>query len=249
VTNNRHLALAGRLNQPGRPLLNIDELGSTFPEENVGLSVSPDAPAYILYTSGSTGRPKGVVQCHRNVLWDVREYTNTLYIRPDDRMTVLYSCSVNGAVRGIFGALLNGAALYPLDIKEEGLNGLADLLSREEITFYYSVPTVFRHFVGTLNGRERFPKLRVVRLGGERVLARDVESYRKHFPDECLLYTGHVRPRGQLSSRRAAADLRLGAPPPRARSASASAKVVPVVSGQKMYASSVMLCLAEWMLA
>ena len=190
VTNNRHLALAGRLNQAGRPLLNIDELDSTYPEVNLGLPVPPDALAYILYTSGSTGRPKGVVQNHRNVLWDIREYTNTLHISPDDRMTLLYSCSVNGSVRGIFGALLNGASLYPLDIKEEGLNGLADLLSREEITFFHSVPTVFRHFVGALTGTERFPKLRLIRFGGERVLARDVESYRKHFPDDCQLYTG-----------------------------------------------------------
>jgi amino acid adenylation domain-containing protein len=190
VTNARHFALAGRLNEAARPLLNIDELESTTPEVSLDLPVPPDAPAYILYTSGSTGRPKGVVQNHRNVLWDIREYTNTLHICPDDRMTLLYSCSVNGAVRGIFGALLNGAALYPLDIKEQGLNGLADLLSGEEITFFHSVPSVFRHFVATLTGTERFPKLRLIRFGGERVLARDVESYREHFPDECLLYTG-----------------------------------------------------------
>jgi amino acid adenylation domain-containing protein len=190
VTSGRHLALAGGLNEAARPPLNIDEVESTTPEVNLDLPVPPDALAYILYTSGSTGRPKGVVQNHRNVLWDIREYTNTLHICPDDRMTLLYSCSVNGAVRGIFGALLNGAALYPLDIKEQGLNGLADLLSREEITFFHSVPTVFRHFVATLTGTERFPKLRLVRFGGERVLARDVEAYRKHFPDNCLLYTG-----------------------------------------------------------
>ncbi len=168
----------------------LDNLDPALADSNLDLPVSPDAPAYILYTSGSTGRPKGVVQSHRNVLWDVREYTNTLHISPDDRMTLLYSASVNGAVRGIFGALLNGALLYPFDIRREGLNGLADLLIREEITFYHSVPSVFRHFVATLRGRERFPSLRVIRFGGERVLARDVESYREHFPDECLLYTG-----------------------------------------------------------
>src|SRR5688500_19411661 len=104
-------------------------------------------------------------------------------------MTLLYSCSVNGAVRGIFGALLNGASLYPFDVKQQGLNGLAELLSREQITFYHSVPSVFRHFVATLSGRETFPSLRVIRFGGERVLARDVEADRCHFPDGFLLYT------------------------------------------------------------
>ena len=190
VTNERHLTLATKFSAAGLPLLNLDRLEPTLPDDNPDLRVAPDAPAYILYTSGSTGRPKGVVQNHRNILWDIREYTNTLHISRDDRMTLLYSCSVNGSVRGIFGALLNGASLYPLDIKEQGLNRLADLLIHEEITFYHSVPSVFRQFVATLTGAERFPRLRIIRFGGERVLTRDVESYRKHFPDECLLYTG-----------------------------------------------------------
>jgi amino acid adenylation domain-containing protein len=190
VTNDRHLPLAASFNSAALPQLNLDRLERTLADTNLGLCVPPDAPAYILYTSGSTGRPKGVVQNHRNVLWDIREYTNTLHISPEDRMTLLYSCSVNGSVRGIFGALLNGASLYPLDIKEQGLNSLADLLIQEEITFYHSVPSVFRHFVATLSGAQRFPKVRLIRFGGERVLVSDVESYRKHFTEDCLLYTG-----------------------------------------------------------
>lgn len=190
VTNNRHLSLVSDLDRNMRQLINIDEINSTLSTENLNLSILPDTLAYILYTSGSTGQPKGVVQNHRNVLHDARQYTNTLHICPDDRMTLLYSCSVNGSVRGIFGALFNGAALYPLDIKKEGLVNLADLLIQEEITFYHSVPTVFRHFINTLTGKEKFPKLRLIRFGGERVLARDVELYKKHFSEDCLLYTG-----------------------------------------------------------
>jgi amino acid adenylation domain-containing protein len=200
ISDGAHLELVRSLGPAARPVLDLDRLDPGLPDTDLDLPISPGAPAYVLYTSGSTGRPKGVVQSHRNVLWDIREYTNTLHISCDDRMTLLYSCSVNGAVRGIFGALLNGASLYPFDVKERGLNGLAELLSREEITFYHSVPSVFRHFVATLSGRETFPRLRVIRFGGERVLARDVEAYRRHFPDGCLLYagmgateTGHVR--------------------------------------------------------
>jgi amino acid adenylation domain-containing protein len=190
ITDGAHRALARSLSHGALPLLDVDQLDPSGSDAGLDLPIPPDAPAYVLYTSGSTGRPKGVVQSHRNVLWDVREYTNTLHISCDDRMTLLYSCSVNGAVRGIFGALLNGASLYPFDVKQQGLNGLAELLSREEITFYHSVPSVFRHFVATLSGGETFPSLRVIRFGGERVLARDVEAYRRHFPDGCLLYTG-----------------------------------------------------------
>jgi amino acid adenylation domain-containing protein len=190
VTNNKNLSLAKELVQNALPLINIDNLDARISTKNPVLFRSPDAVSYILYTSGSTGKPKGVVQNHRNVLHDIMQYTNTLHICPDDRMTLLYSYSVNGSVRGIFGALLNGAALYPLDIRKEGLAKLANFLIQEEITFYHSVPTVFRNFVATLTGKEKFLGLRLIRFGGERVLARDVELYNKHFPNECLLYTG-----------------------------------------------------------
>ena len=39
----------------------------------------------------------------------------------------------------------------------------------------------------SLSGTERFPSLRVVRLASDTVSVRDVESYRRVFPDECVL--------------------------------------------------------------
>ena len=82
-------------------------------------TVEPDRLAYILYTSGSTGQPKGVMQNHRNVLHYIRVYTNNLHLNADDRLTLLSSYCFDASVMDIYGALLNGATLYPIDIKEE----------------------------------------------------------------------------------------------------------------------------------
>jgi acyl-coenzyme A synthetase/AMP-(fatty) acid ligase/acyl carrier protein len=57
----------------------------------------------------------------------------------------------------------------------------------ERITVYHSVPTVFRQFAETLSGEETFRDLRIVRLGGEPVYHRDVNVFKKYFPDECIL--------------------------------------------------------------
>jgi amino acid adenylation domain-containing protein len=190
ITNSRNVSLAKALDQKGLSCINIDRVDAAVSSENLALPISPEAYANILYTSGSTGLPKGVVQTHRNLLHDVRHYTNTLAISSADRMTLLYSCSVHGSVRGIFGALLNGASLYPLSIRDEGLDGLADLLINEEITIYHSVPTIFRYFAMTLRGDERLPSLRVIRFGGDRVLAKDIELCRKHFSSDCIICTG-----------------------------------------------------------
>src|SRR5258708_14901240 len=112
--------------------------------------VEPDRLAYILYTSGSTGRPKGVMQNHRNVLHYIRAYTNNLHLNRNDRLTLLSSYCFDASVMDIYGALLNGATLYPVDIKQEGLAGLSQRLIDEEITVYHSTPTVYRYFVSTV---------------------------------------------------------------------------------------------------
>ena len=52
------------------------------------------------------------------------------------------------------------------------------------------MPTVFRHFVATLNGTERFPKLRLVKLGGESVHRKDFEEFKRCSPPGCLLQVG-----------------------------------------------------------
>ena len=183
LTDSHHRVLAQELAPGECAILNIDETDAALPDRNPGVMISPDNRSWILYTSGSTGQPKGVTQNHRNVLHLMMNYTNALHICPHDRMTLLHS----GLTLDIFGALLNGAALYPLEIKDEGLSALADWLVRHEITIYRSFPTTFRQFTDTLAGDETFPHVRVVHLGGETVTRRDVERYRKYFPPHCIL--------------------------------------------------------------
>ena len=185
VTNDRNLALARELCD-GIELVNVDELQDPPGPGPAGASIAPDAIAALFYTSGSTGRPKGVVQNHRNVLHEIMKYTNDFHICRADRLTHIRSFSGVGASMDIFTALLTGAALYPLDIKAVGLAPMAHWLLENEITVYHSVPTVFRHFGHTLHGDESFPKLRLVRLGGEIVDARDVQIYQRHFSRHAL---------------------------------------------------------------
>ena len=143
--------------------------------------------AFILYTSGSTGQPKGVIQNHRNVIHNALRYATGCRIGPEDRVTLLASLGTGQGTPTAFSALLSGAALYPLAIKQEGVAGLSTWLNTEEITVYISTPTLFRHFVGTLTGEENFPKLRMIRLGAEQIQKRDVDLYKKYFPSHCTL--------------------------------------------------------------
>jgi amino acid adenylation domain-containing protein len=191
VTNTKNLLLAKSLAKGQQQILNMDEIHPGSAEDSPVLTISPDSPAYILSTSGSTGEPKGVVQTHRNVLAVVQRYTNGLQISAADRLSLFPSYSVTASVSNSFGALLNGACLCPFNLKERGVAALAEWLVRKEVSIYHSVPTVFRHFVATLTGEEQFPKLRLIRTGGEPLTRRDVELYRKHFSPDCVLINGY----------------------------------------------------------
>ncbi len=179
VTDDKNFSFAKGLAGKTRPLVNIDELDSGSPFVNPGLSMSAYALSWIRYTSGSTGQPKGVFTNHRKVLFHTMINTNSFHICSEDR--------INTQGYDIFAALLNGASFYPLDIKEEGLSRLAKSLILNEITVHCSIPSLFRHFLGTLTGEENFPNLRLIELEGEMLSKRDVEMYKQHFCDSCIL--------------------------------------------------------------
>jgi acyl carrier protein len=112
--------------------------------------------------------------------------TNEYRLCPDDRLIFLAASG-----RDVLRALLNGACVYPFDIKREGLAGLAEWLIQERVTIFNGVVTAFRHFVATLSGNEEFPHLRVIKLVGEMVHGQDVELYQKYFSADCIFVNSY----------------------------------------------------------
>ncbi len=145
--------------------------------------------AYLLYTSGSTGKPKAVLQTQENVYYFIRRYGEILDITPDDRITLFSSFSHDAAVMDIYGALLHGATLYPVNVgKLESLSSLIQWLNQEQITIWHSVPTFFRYFINELETgmNVSFPQLRYIVLGGEAVRRSDIRKFRQLFTETVL---------------------------------------------------------------
>ncbi len=179
----------GRGQLPVIPFGDDDPLASDD-DLDLGLAVTPDALAYLLYTSGSTGQPKGVMQNHRNVLHFLRAYVNNLGIGPGDRLVLLASFAFDAAVMDVYGALFAGAELHPIDVKETGLGALARVIEARKITIYHSTPTLYRHLLAAAPRERGFPDVRLVVLGGEEAVRRDLEAFRERFPREAVLING-----------------------------------------------------------
>ena len=190
VVDSRHLDPGRRLGANRVPVIDGEaELRGSdrLSASNLDRPVSPDGIAYVFCTSGSTGRPKGVADSHRNVLHNVCRYTNTLRFAPDDRLSLVQNPSFSGTVSSLFGALLNGAAVAPFDLQGDGLSALSDAMRHARVTVFHAVPSIFRELSDPSG---RFPDIRLVRLEGDRVTARDIRHFQSNFHDDCTLVNG-----------------------------------------------------------
>jgi acyl-coenzyme A synthetase/AMP-(fatty) acid ligase/acyl carrier protein len=143
--------------------------------------------AYLFYTSGSTGQPKGVCQTHLNLLHFVCNYSKSLGITCDDRLSLLSPLSFSASNMDIYSSVLNGATVCPYDIRRRGMSKLEVWLEEKSITVLHAVPTLFRHLIGNLPPGWRFSKIRAIDLGGETMYTSDIRMYQEHFKEDCVL--------------------------------------------------------------
>src|ERR1043166_819622 len=137
LTDTKHLLQAQHLVCGDKNFLNCDKVDAGVASGTLTLPLSPETRALILYTSGSTGRPKGVLHNHRHILVEMRTYTNDVRICPEDRLALCQSCSFALSLRNLYGALLNGATLFPYDLATEGVASLADWLATHQISILH----------------------------------------------------------------------------------------------------------------
>jgi amino acid adenylation domain-containing protein len=145
--------------------------------------------AAIVYTSGSTGQPRGVMHSQAFILGWTQLYVSDLHLSCSDRVSLLYSASVAGAIRDIYGALLTGATLLPFTAREHSFDELARYLVDGRVTIYHSVAILFRQLMTSRSEVTDYPDVRALVFGGERVLAHDLSLIRERFPASTMVYT------------------------------------------------------------
>lgn len=168
----------------GVETLRLTDIDPNISDENLGLDIDPGSWARLLFTSGSTGEPKGVLKTHwTECVWSKRPAFGFTH---EDRIAQLFPPSFAAAPSSITSALLNGGILDIYDVKNAGLHRLGDWINDEGITYIGIVPSFLRRFLEATPEGVRFPTVKHIVCGGEALLKKDVELFRRYFSDECV---------------------------------------------------------------
>lgn len=148
--------------------------------------------AYMIYTSGSTGRPKGVTIDHRGVMNTIADINQRCSVGPGDKVLGVSAFNFDLSVYDLFGmAAAGGCVVYPDASRALDPNHWIDLIKKEEITLWNSVPALMSLAVEAAERRAvTLPSLRWILLSGDKIPLDLPDAVRRVAPRAQLLSLG-----------------------------------------------------------
>jgi amino acid adenylation domain-containing protein len=143
-------------------------------------AATPEHLAYLIYTSGSTGTPKGVMVQHNSVVHFSRSAVSEYRLVASDRVLQFASIDFDAAVEEIYPCLISGGTLVlRTDRMLDSVSQFFAACRNWQISVL-DLPTAYWHQLVTelATGSVKIPpSLRLVLIGGERVLLESIDIW------------------------------------------------------------------------
>jgi amino acid adenylation domain-containing protein len=161
----------GRLAWPdGVPVVPLSAMLSG-PVLDAPVEQPPEAPKYIIFTSGSTGTPKGVAVSHGAVANTIDAVAEIFAIGPSDRTITLSALDFDLSAYDLFAFLSLGASVAVVpEAQRRDAAAWVDLINRWRVTVISAVPALVEMIIIAAEGPGLTPDLRLVMVGGDRVV-------------------------------------------------------------------------------
>lgn len=136
--------------------------------------------AYVMYTSGSTGRPKGAMIEHDAILNVSLALADLYHITSSDRVLQFSSMSFDMSLEEIFPTLIQGASIVFKGPSVMTYREMVEFIKVNHVTVFSLTPQLLH---GLIESGEHIPScLRMITLGGEKVIDTDIHFLSKTYP-------------------------------------------------------------------
>jgi acyl-CoA synthetase (AMP-forming)/AMP-acid ligase II/thioesterase domain-containing protein/acyl carrier protein len=158
--------------------------------QRLRIVLEPGTLAYFHFTSGSSGDPKAVALPHRTASCGVAHLQAMFNLVATDRHALLSPLSVPASTVQILAVLAAGATLCLLEARDRSVTRTATWLRDRGITTLQTVPSLFRALAREAAGKNLWPALRAVKLGGEAATAKDARLFAACARADAILING-----------------------------------------------------------
>lgn len=151
-----------------------------LPVSNLDLQIDPDDANYIFYTSGSTGQGKPILGCHKSLAHFIHWEINEFELNDNLKVGHLANLAFDASLRDIWLPLAVGGTLFipEEDIKFNTIK-LIEWIEATEAHLIHIVPSMFRLITKEVaHGIGHFNQLKYVFLAGEKLYAKDINTWR-----------------------------------------------------------------------
>lgn len=147
------------------PVFAVDQLPlAQQSSENPEISLHQDNLAYLIYTSGSTGLPKGVCVSHGPLSMHIQSIAEVYGVDADHRELQFFSINFDAAGEQWMTPLIAGGSLVLAKKEQFGVDMIAELIAKHEVTALHLPPAYLRLLTPHLQDCKQ---IRTCIVGGE----------------------------------------------------------------------------------